>query len=57
MSYQERFILADTKTPVINATIGVVLNIILNIILSKYRIGGLALATSIAAIFTWDYYL
>lgn len=45
--------LQDTKTPVINATIGVVLNIILNIILSKYMgIGGLALATSIAAIFT-----
>ncbi len=43
----------DTKTPMINATIGVVLNIILNIILSKYMgIGGLALATSIAAIFT-----
>lgn len=45
--------LQDTKTPMINATIGVVLNIILNIILSKYMgIGGLALATSIAAIFT-----
>lgn len=45
--------LQDTKTPMINATIGVVLNIILNIILSKYLgIGGLALATSIAAIFT-----
>lgn len=43
----------DTKTPMINATIGVALNIILNIILSKYMgIGGLALATSIAAIFT-----
>lgn len=43
----------DTKTPMINAVIGVVLNIILNIILSKYMgIKGLALATSIAAIFT-----
>jgi len=43
----------DTKTPMINAVIGVVLNIILNIILSKYMgISGLALATSIAAIFT-----
>ncbi|SHJ54388.1 putative peptidoglycan lipid II flippase [Anaerobranca californiensis DSM 14826] len=43
----------DTKTPMINAAIGMVLNIILNIILSKYLgIGGLALATSIAAIFT-----
>lgn len=43
----------DTKTPMINAAIGMVLNIILNIILSKYMgIGGLALATSIAATFT-----
>jgi putative peptidoglycan lipid II flippase len=43
----------DTKTPMINAAIGVILNIILNIILSKYMgIGGLALATSISAIFT-----
>lgn len=43
----------DTKTPMINAAIGMVLNIVLNIILSKYMgIGGLALATSIAAIFT-----
>lgn len=43
----------DTKTPMINAAIGMMLNIILNIILSHYLgIGGLALATSIAAIFT-----
>lgn len=43
----------DTKTPMINAAIGMVLNIILNIVLSRYLgIGGLALATSIAAIFT-----
>jgi putative peptidoglycan lipid II flippase len=43
----------DTKTPVMNAAIGMVLNIILNIILSRYLgIGGLALATSIAAIIT-----
>lgn len=43
----------DTKTPMINASIGMLLNIILNIILSKYMgIGGLALATSIAATFT-----
>lgn len=42
----------DTKTPAINASIAVVLNIILNIILSKFMgIGGLALATSISAIF------
>lgn len=43
----------DTKTPVKNATIGMLINIILNIILSRYLgIGGLALATSIAATFT-----
>lgn len=40
----------DTKTPMINATIGMVLNIVLNLILSRYMgISGLALATSIAA--------
>ncbi|MGI6587851.1 MAG: murein biosynthesis integral membrane protein MurJ [Peptococcia bacterium] len=44
--------LRDTKTPMINATIAVVLNIILNIILSRFLgIGGLALATSISALF------
>lgn len=43
--------LQNTKTPMINATIAMVLNVILNIILSKYiGIGGLALATSISAI-------
>jgi len=43
----------DTKTPMINAAIGMILNIILNILLSKILgIGGLALATSISAIFT-----
>jgi len=43
----------DTKTPMINAAIGMILNIILNFILSRYLgVGGLALATSIAAIFT-----
>lgn len=43
----------DTKTPVINAALGMLLNIILNIVLSKYLgISGLAFATSIAAIFT-----
>lgn len=43
----------ETKTPMINAAIGMMLNIILNIVLSRYiGIGGLALATSIAAIFT-----
>ncbi|MGO1368552.1 murein biosynthesis integral membrane protein MurJ [Senegalia sp. (in: firmicutes)] len=45
--------LQDTKTPMINAAIGMSLNIVLNFTLSKYMgIGGLALATSIAAIFT-----
>lgn len=44
--------LQDTKTPAINAAIAVLLNIILNIILSRFMgIGGLALATSISAIF------
>lgn len=43
----------NSKIATINATIGVVLNIVLNIILSRYLgIGGLALATSISAIFT-----
>ena len=43
----------DTKTPAINALIGMFINIILNIILSRYLgIGGLALATSISATIT-----
>jgi putative peptidoglycan lipid II flippase len=47
------YALQDTKTPMINAAVGMVINIVLNIILSRYLgIGGLALATSIAAIFT-----
>lgn len=42
----------DTKTPMINSTLSMVLNVILNIILSSYMgISGLALATSISAIF------
>lgn len=45
--------LQETKIPMINAALGMLLNIILNIILSRYLgIGGLALATSIAATFT-----
>lgn len=45
------YALHDTKTPMINATVAVVINIVLNLILSKFLgIGGLALATSIAAI-------
>lgn len=44
--------LQDTKTPMINASIAMIMNIILNIILSKFMgIDGLALATSISAIF------
>ena len=44
------YAMQDTKTPMINATIAVVLNIILNLILSRYLgIGGFALATSISA--------
>ncbi len=47
------YALKDTKTPMVNATYGMIINIVLNIILSKYLgIGGLALATSIAAIIT-----
>lgn len=47
------FALGDTKTPMKNSIFGMCLNIILNIVLSRYLgIGGLALATSIAAIAT-----
>ena len=42
----------NSRTPVINSSIGIVLNIILNIILSKYLgVSGIALATSISTIF------
>lgn len=45
--------LQDTKTPMINASIGMIINIILNILLSRILgISGLALATSISALFT-----
>ena len=44
--------LQDTRTPMVNAFIAMIMNIVLNIILSKFLgIGGLALATSIAALF------
>lgn len=44
--------LQDTKTPMINGALAMGMNIILNIMLSKFLgIGGLALATSISAIF------
>lgn len=47
------YAMKDTKTPVINASIGMVLNIILNLIFSKYfGVAGLALATSTSAIIT-----
>jgi len=43
--------LQDSKTPMFNAGIAVLINIVLNIILSKYMgISGLALATSISAL-------
>ena len=41
---------SDTKTPMKNATIGMLINIVLNFVLSYYMgISGLALATSLAA--------
>lgn len=44
--------LQDTKTPMINAAVAVILNIVLCVILSRFMgINGLALATSIAGIF------
>lgn len=44
--------LEDSKTPMINSSIAMLLNIVLNLILSKFMgIGGLALATSISAFF------
>lgn len=47
------YALKNTKTPVINAIIGVSLNIFLNLILSKYLgLPGIALATAISIIFT-----
>ncbi|QHJ70651.1 murein biosynthesis integral membrane protein MurJ [Planococcus halotolerans] len=43
--------LEDTKTPMIISSISVVINIVFNIILSRFLgVGGLALATSIAAL-------
>ncbi len=44
---------SNTKTPMINATLGVVVNIVMNLTLSRFiGIGGLALATSISAVIT-----
>lgn len=45
------YALKDTKTPMINGVIAMLMNIVLNIILVKYlQLAGLALATSISAI-------
>ena len=45
------YALQDTKTPMINGAMAMVMNIVLNIILVKYlQLAGLALATSISAI-------
>ncbi len=45
--------LHDTKTPMINGVIALICNIVLNLILVRYmQLGGLALATSIAAAIT-----
>lgn len=50
--YRVFYSLQDTKTPMINASISVILNIVLNVMLSKFMgISGLALATSISAVF------
>lgn len=45
------YALQDTKTPMINGAIAMIMNIVLNIILVKYlKLAGLAFATSISAI-------
>ena len=50
--YRVFYSLQDTKTPMINASISVVINSVLNVILSRYfGLNGLALATSLSAIF------
>ncbi|MBU9712164.1 murein biosynthesis integral membrane protein MurJ [Evansella tamaricis] len=47
------YALHDSKTPMVNSSISMIVNIILNIVLSRYLgIAGLALATSLAAIFS-----
>lgn len=51
--YRVYYSLQDTKTPLVNSLIAIIINIILNLILIKYMgHNGLALATSIAAIIT-----
>jgi putative peptidoglycan lipid II flippase len=45
------YALQDTRTPMVNGAIAVVINIVLNLILSRYLgIGGLALATSFSGL-------
>ena len=45
--------LQDTKTPMINGTMAVILNVVLNLVFIRFMAhNGLALATSISAIFT-----
>ena len=45
------YALQDTKTPMINGAIAMIMNIVLNILFVKYlKIAGLAFATSISAI-------
>ena len=45
------YALQDTKTPMINGAIAMIMNIVLNVILVRYlQLAGLALATSISAI-------
>lgn len=45
------YALKDTKTPMINGAIAMIMNIVLNLILVKYlQLSGLALATSLSAI-------
>lgn len=47
------YALNNTKTPVINASIGIIFNIILNILLSSFLgLPGIALATTVSVIFT-----
>lgn len=49
--YRAFYSIQDTKTPLFNAAIAMVLNIILSIVLSRFiGIGGIALATSISSI-------
>lgn len=49
--YRSFYAMQDTKTPLINASISLIVNIILNFVLSKYmKLNGLALATSLSSI-------